>query len=188
MKPTNPFARPPSRRATPPSDMIAPASTKNGMVSSAKSSMPSEIFSITASSGMSIQSAVTSVARPIAYATGMPMNMKTRNATRRISASMSLGLRRVAEGVRALRRLAEPQPLDAKEQRDHARGRDRQVGHAHRELRELGDAVLPGRVHQQHAPADHEEPDDPHADIRGALQARAVGVAEHVEQRCDRDV
>jgi predicted histidine transporter YuiF (NhaC family) len=39
--------------AMPPSAMMAPASTKKGIASSAKSSVPSEIFSITASSGMS---------------------------------------------------------------------------------------------------------------------------------------
>ena len=50
----------------PPSAMIAPASTKNGIASSAKSSVPSEILSITASSGMSTQSAAISAARPSA--------------------------------------------------------------------------------------------------------------------------
>ena len=50
----------------PPSAMIAPASTKNGIASSAKSSVPSEIFSITASSGMSTQNAAISAARPSA--------------------------------------------------------------------------------------------------------------------------
>ena len=66
MKPTNTLARSTRRRATPPSDMMAPASTKNGMVRSAKSSIPSEIFSMIASSGMSIHRAVTSVASPMA--------------------------------------------------------------------------------------------------------------------------
>ena len=41
----------------PPSAMIAPASTKNGIVSMANLLTPSEIFSITASSGRSIQNA-----------------------------------------------------------------------------------------------------------------------------------
>ena len=48
----------------PPSAMIAPASTKNGIASSAKSSVPSEILSITASSGMSTQSAAMIAAKP----------------------------------------------------------------------------------------------------------------------------
>jgi hypothetical protein len=39
----------------PPSAMMAPASTKNGIVSIATLLTPSEIFSITASSGMPIQ-------------------------------------------------------------------------------------------------------------------------------------
>ena len=41
----------------PPSAMIAPASTKNGIVSIATLLTPSEIFSITASSGMPIDQA-----------------------------------------------------------------------------------------------------------------------------------
>ena len=54
MNPTNTRARLTKRNARPPSAMIAPASTKNGMASSEKSSTPSEIFNITASSGRSI--------------------------------------------------------------------------------------------------------------------------------------
>jgi hypothetical protein len=46
--------------------MIPPARMKNGMASSAKSSVPSETFSITASSGMSIQSAARIDASPSA--------------------------------------------------------------------------------------------------------------------------
>src|SRR5882762_11219862 len=123
----------------------------------------------------------------------MPMNMKTRNATKRIKAStdqrvMSLGLRRVAEGVRALRRLAEPQALDAEKKRDGAGDRNRQVGDPDRELREFGDGVLPGRLHQQHAPADHEQGDDAHADVGDPFHAQAVAVIQRIEQRADRDV
>ena len=66
MKPTKTLASSTSRRATPPSDMMAPASTKNGIVRSANFDMPSEIAIMTASSGMSIHSAVTSVASPMA--------------------------------------------------------------------------------------------------------------------------
>ncbi len=66
MKPTNTRARLMRRIAMPPSAMIAPASTKNGIASSAKSSVPSEIFSITASSGMSTQNAAISADRPSA--------------------------------------------------------------------------------------------------------------------------
>src|SRR5690242_9834666 len=189
MKPTNTFARSTRRRATPPSDMMAPANTKNGMVSSAKSSMPSEIFSITASSGMSIHSAVSSVARPMAYATGMPRNIRTRNEKRRISPSTSsLGLRLIAEGERVLGRRAEPQALDAEEQRDHSGDGNRDVGHAGGEPRELGDRVLPDGLHQLHAPLHHEHADDAHADVAAEFQAAAVGCVHHVEQCADGDV
>ena len=64
--PTNRRARLTRRLAIPPSAMMAPASTKNGMASSANSSEPSEILSITASSGMSIQNAPTMAASPSA--------------------------------------------------------------------------------------------------------------------------
>ena len=52
--PTITLASATSRRAMPPSAMMAPASTKNGIVSIATLLTPSEIFSITASSGMPI--------------------------------------------------------------------------------------------------------------------------------------
>ena len=57
VKPTSTSAKATSRRAMPPSAMIAPASTKNGIVSIATLLTPSEIFSITASSGMPIHQA-----------------------------------------------------------------------------------------------------------------------------------
>ena len=66
MKPTNTLARLMRRVAMPPSAMMPPASTKNGMASSAKSSVPSEILSITASSGMSTHIAAMSADRPSA--------------------------------------------------------------------------------------------------------------------------
>ena len=50
----------------PPSAMIAPASTKKGMASSAKSSVPSLIFRVTASKGTSIHQAPASADRPSA--------------------------------------------------------------------------------------------------------------------------
>ena len=50
----------------PPSAMMAPASTKNGMVSIATLLTPSEIFSITASGGMPIHSAPASAPKPSA--------------------------------------------------------------------------------------------------------------------------
>jgi len=54
VKPTSTSAKATMRRAMPPSAMIAPARTKNGIVSIATLLTPSEIFSITASSGMPI--------------------------------------------------------------------------------------------------------------------------------------
>ena len=57
VNPTRTSANATSRRAIPPSAMIAPASTKNGIVSIATLLTPSEIFSITASSGIPIDQA-----------------------------------------------------------------------------------------------------------------------------------
>ena len=57
VNPTSTSANATMRRAMPPSAMMAPASTKNGMVSIATLLTPSEILSITASSGMPIQNA-----------------------------------------------------------------------------------------------------------------------------------
>ena len=54
-RPTSTLAKATSRRAMPPSAMIAPASTKNGIVSIANLLTPLETCSITASSGMPIQ-------------------------------------------------------------------------------------------------------------------------------------
>ena len=64
--PTSTLAKATSRRAMPPSAMMAPASTKNGMVSIATLLTPSEIFSITASAGMPIHKAPTSAPTPSA--------------------------------------------------------------------------------------------------------------------------
>ena len=52
VKPTSTSAKATMRRAMPPSAMMAPARTKNGMVSIATLDTPSEILSMTASSGM----------------------------------------------------------------------------------------------------------------------------------------
>src|SRR5438132_7271115 len=76
--PTRTFANATRRFAMPPSDMIAPASTKNGMVSIATLLTPSEILSITASSGTPIHSAPAIDARPNEYAIGTP-NAKSTN-------------------------------------------------------------------------------------------------------------
>src|ERR1700746_1188742 len=57
VNPTSTSANATSRRAMPPSAMIAPASTKKGIVSIATLLTPSEIFSISASSGIPIATA-----------------------------------------------------------------------------------------------------------------------------------
>ena len=64
--PTKTLAKPTSRRAMPPSAMIAPASTKNGMVSMANLETPADICSMIASGGISIHQAATSAVRPSA--------------------------------------------------------------------------------------------------------------------------
>ena len=65
-KPTNTPAKATSRRAMPPSAMMAPASTKKGMASSENLLTPLAIWIITASSGSSIHSAPISEAIPSA--------------------------------------------------------------------------------------------------------------------------
>ena len=62
--PTRTLANATRRFAMPPSAMIAPASTKNGMVSMATLLTPSEILSITASSGTLIHMAPAMAASP----------------------------------------------------------------------------------------------------------------------------
>jgi len=74
----------------PPSDMMAPARTKNGMVSIATLDTPSEILSITASSGTPIQSPPAMAARPSEYAIGMPRAKNRNKLPRRTAMSMAL--------------------------------------------------------------------------------------------------
>src|ERR1051325_10904597 len=94
----------------------------------------------------------------------------------RISAPWaSLGLRLVAERIRVRGRLPEPEALDAEEKRDNPGCRDRDIGRAGGDPGEFGDRVLPHGLHQQHAPLDHEEAHDPHADVAGELQPPAWG-------------
>ena len=64
MKPTNTLAKLIKRLAIPPSAMMPPASTKNGIASSEKSSVPSEILSMIASNGRSIHKAPQIAAKP----------------------------------------------------------------------------------------------------------------------------
>ena len=90
--PTRTFANATSRFAMPPSDMIAPASTKNGIVSIATLDTPSEILSITASSGMPIHIAPAIAARPSEYAIGIPSAKKMNRLPSRIAISMARGV------------------------------------------------------------------------------------------------
>ncbi len=124
MKPTSTVARLTRRVAMPPSAMMAPASTKKGMASSEKSSVPSEIFSITASSGMSTQKAAMRLASPSVYATGMPMAHRMAKAPSSTMASMVgllEGRRLVPVHDRGAGRLADPHALDDEEQGQKAR-------------------------------------------------------------------
>jgi len=66
MKPTSTPAKATRRRAMPPSAMMAPAKTKNGIASRLNLLTPAASWIITASSGSSIHSAPTSAARPSA--------------------------------------------------------------------------------------------------------------------------
>ena len=66
MKPTNTLAKLMSRSAMPPTAIMAPAKTKNGMASRENPLMPPETFSMTASSGMSIVNAARMAAKPSA--------------------------------------------------------------------------------------------------------------------------
>ena len=89
-KPTSTPANATSRRAMPPSAMIAPASTKQGMASSENLLTPLAIWIITPSSGRSIHQAPTSAAKPSAKATGMPISMSTAKLPSKTKASMSV--------------------------------------------------------------------------------------------------
>ena len=73
VKPTMTAAKSTRRRAMPPSAMIAPASTKNGIVSIDTLPTPLESCCITAATGRSIHKAPTSADSASANAIGMPM-------------------------------------------------------------------------------------------------------------------
>ena len=88
IQPTSTLARLIRRTAIPPSAMIAPASTKNGIASSEKSSVPSEIFSMIASVGRSTQNAPMSEESPSENAIGTPIAHRMQNEPMRTSASM----------------------------------------------------------------------------------------------------
>ena len=87
-KPTSTPAKATSRRAMPPSAMMAPASTKKGMASSENLFTPEPSWIITASSGNSIQSAPIMAASPSAKATGMPIIISTKKLPSSTKASM----------------------------------------------------------------------------------------------------
>jgi hypothetical protein len=54
-------------------------------------------------------------------------------------------------------RLADKEPLDDEEQGNDTADRDRQIGHADRQLRELRDRLMPGGSDEPGAPDDHEQ-------------------------------
>src|SRR6516225_1947268 len=127
MNPTRTLAKATSRRAIPPSAMIAPASTKNGIVSIATLLTPLEICCMTASTGIPIQSAPAMAASPREYAIGTPSAMQTKRQmmTSRMSTHV---LPQSIEGDRlASRGYAGHRTLDDEQQQDYRADRDRQV-------------------------------------------------------------
>jgi hypothetical protein len=89
VKPTSTSANATSRRAMPPSAMMAPANTKNGMVSMATLLTPSAIFSITPSTGTPIHSAPTMAASASEKAIGTPIRKQANMVASRTK--MSIG-------------------------------------------------------------------------------------------------
>src|SRR5438552_10406575 len=156
-KPTSTFANATRRFAMPPSAMMAPASTKNGIVSIATLLTPSEIFSITASSGTPIHSAPAIAASPNEYAIGIPIANSTNRQPSKTRISMGRGLGDLLErgdGVgiaHCVHRTAQPQMLDDEQQQNGTADRDRQIGDAHGKRRKIRDRVRPGRFDESHA-------------------------------------
>jgi len=70
--------------------MIAPARTKNGIVSIATLLTPSEIFSITASSGMPIHKHPAMAASASEYAIGTPMKKQKNIVNSRMAMSIAV--------------------------------------------------------------------------------------------------
>src|SRR6202140_1318137 len=137
VKPTITSAKATRRRAMPPSAMMAPASTKNGIVSMATLLTPSEILSITASSGMPIHSAPAIAASPSEYAIGTPtakppnsVKTTTKNSMSYVPAS---GNERLGRRVYRQRRAADQYPLDNEKEGDGAADGNRQIGQPHRQ-------------------------------------------------------
>ena len=87
-KPINTPANATRRLDMPPSAMIAPASTKQGMANKENLLTPLAIWIMTASSGRSIHMAPIKAARPKAYATGMPTSINKIKLPIKTSASM----------------------------------------------------------------------------------------------------
>src|SRR5262245_1017142 len=133
--PTSTSAKATRRRAMPPSAMMAPASTKNGMVSIATLLTPSEIFSITASSGMPMEIAPAMAASASEYAIGTPITKQKNIVTRRTAMSMDT----VRRSVRVWGQLGErierskQEAFDHEQQQASAANGDGQVGHADRQ-------------------------------------------------------
>src|SRR3954471_11743087 len=136
VKPTMTAAKSTSRRAMPPSAMIAPASTKNGMVSIDTLPTPLASCCMPAATGRSIHSAPTRAASAIANAIGMPMAKNRHMLRRRTAISIGLpcvGRETLFEGyvrIAAGWRWSDGQPFDHEQQHHGAADRDRQVGDA----------------------------------------------------------
>ena len=190
MNPTKTFARLIRRIAIPPSAMMPPASTKNGMASNAKSSVPSEIFSITASSGMSTHIAPISADNPSAYATGTPSAQRTANdpSSTRMSIAYSSSVSSVAIHHRSLRRAADPDAFDQKNQREQPADGNRRVDERYRQPRKLRHRLEPCRDAQLDAVEDHEQRRRSHARIHCPHHRAALSGAHRIEQRLYRNV
>src|SRR5690606_8242833 len=88
IKPTKTYAKLTSRRAMPPSAMIAPARMKNGIASRVNLFTPLVIWIINASSGRSIHSAPATALKPTAKATGIPSASKMARVNNKTNASI----------------------------------------------------------------------------------------------------
>src|ERR1700680_1005427 len=160
VKPTSTSAKATRRRAMPPSAMMARASTKNGMVSMATLLTPSDIFSMTASSGMPIHKAATIDASASEYAMGTPIAKQKNIVVNRIAISMrfSLCVDSVQRFVEVLRvgRCPEDHPFDSEQEKERATDWNRQVSDTDRQKGKIGNCVVPCGLDQFRAINEHE--------------------------------
>src|SRR5215475_5923515 len=136
VNPTSTSAKAIKRRAIPPSAMIAPASTKKGIVNIATLLTPSEIFSIKASSGIPIHTAPAMAESASEYAIGIPMTKQITIVASRMKMSMgchtcSFELNDFAILGDRVGRKSQPNPLDDEKEETQAAYWDRQIGDTH---------------------------------------------------------